>query len=307
MATRVTSRHSGPGLSATKGTAPVERVGLRSPQYTPVEAPPKAKVHEYLCREFLFSPLFLFSTMAYITAARFFRWAKAESLGLSSILAASAKRTFDLTGGIVVLLLALPVFIVVPIMIKLESPGPAIFRQLRVGKNNRKKERRRPNFVLTNTRRRKDRRGENLQGRPFMIYKFRTMREDAEKFCGPVWATKNDPRITKVGKILRMTRLDELPQLLNVLKGDMSLVGPRPERPHFVRQLAEDIEGYSERLRAKPGITGLAQVSQGYDTNIEDVDSKVKFDVAYIRSWSLWFDLKIIAKTFVVMLTGKGM
>jgi lipopolysaccharide/colanic/teichoic acid biosynthesis glycosyltransferase len=307
MATRVISKQSGLRSTATKGTAPAKQVGLRSPEYTPVDASPKAKVHEYLCREILFSPLFLLSTMAYITAARFLRWAKAKSLDLGSILAALAKRTFDLVGGIVVLLLALPFFIVVPIMIKLESPGPAIFRQLRVGKNNRRKERRRPNFVLANTRRRKDRRREDLQGCPFMIYKFRTMREDAEKFCGPVWATKNDPRITKVGKILRLTRLDELPQLLNVLKGDMSLVGPRPERPHFVRQLAEEIEGYSERLKTKPGITGLAQVSQGYDTNIEDVDSKVKFDVTYIKNWSLWFDLKIIAKTFVVMLTGKGM
>jgi len=307
MATRVTSRHRGTRLTATKGAVLDKEADRKAVESTPPKVSSPENGYEYLCREILFSPLFLLSTMVYVTAARLSHWIRAKSLTSGTLMALAAKRTFDMTGALVGLILALPIFVTVPILIKLESPGPAIFKQLRVGRNNRKRARRRYNFILPIEKRNGDRRRENSYGRPFTIYKFRTMREDAERFCGPIWATKNDPRITKVGKVLRLTRLDELPQLLNVLKGNMSLVGPRPERPHFIRQLAKEVDSYSKRLQTKPGITGLAQVSQGYDANLEDVDSKVKFDVTYIRNWSLWFDLKILAKTVVVMLTGKGM
>jgi len=307
MATRVTSRHSGLRSAAPKGTAFDKEPDLKAVEFTPPEVSSPENGYEYLCREIFFSPLFLLSTMAYVTAARLSRWIKAKSLTLGTLPALAVKRIFDIIGAIVGLILALPIFVTVPILIKLESPGPAIFRQLRVGKNRRRAARRIYNFKLPVEKRNGDRRRQDSYGRPFIIYKFRTMREDAERFCGPIWATKNDPRITKIGKILRLTRLDELPQLLNVLRGNMSLVGPRPERPCFVTKLAEEIDSYSKRLQTKPGITGLAQVSQGYDTNLEDVGSKVKFDVTYIRNWSLWFDLRILAKTVVVMLTGKGM
>lgn len=307
MATRVTSRHQGTRLTATKGAGLDKEADRKVVESTPPKVSSSENGYGYLCREILFSPLFLLSTMAYVTAARLSHWIRAKSLTFGTLTALAAKRTFDIAGAIVGLLLALPIFVTVPILIKLESPGAGIFKQLRVGKNRRRGARRRYNFRLPIEKRNGDRRRENCYGRPFTIYKFRTMREDAERFCGPIWATKNDPRITKVGKILRLTRLDELPQLFNVLKGNMSLVGPRPERPCFVTQLAEEIDSYSKRLQTKPGITGLAQVSQGYDTDLEDVDSKVKFDLAYIRNWSLWFDLEILAKTVVVMLTGKGM
>jgi lipopolysaccharide/colanic/teichoic acid biosynthesis glycosyltransferase len=307
MATRVTSRQRRLPLAPPKRVVRGEEPGLEAVEFTPPKVSSSENGYEYLCREILFSPLFLLSTMVYVTAARFSRWIRAKSLTSGTLLALAVKRTFDLVGAIVGLILALPIFVTVPILIKLESPGAGIFKQLRVGKNRRRGARRRYNFTLPIEKRNGDRRRENSYGRPFTIYKFRTMREDAERFCGPIWATKNDPRITKIGKILRLTRLDELPQLFNVLRGDMSLVGPRPERPCFVTRLTEEIDSYSERLQTKPGITGLAQVSQGYDTNLEDVGSKVKFDVTYIRNWNLWFDLEILAKTVVVMLTGKGM
>jgi lipopolysaccharide/colanic/teichoic acid biosynthesis glycosyltransferase len=307
MATRVIFRQSRLPLAPPKRVVCGEEPDLKAVEFTPPKLSSFENGYGYLCREIFFSPLFLLSTMVYVTAARLSRSLRAKSLTLGTLLGLAAKRTFDLVGAIVGLILALPIFVTVPILIKLESPGAAIFKQLRVGKNRRRAPRRRYNFRLPIEKRNGDRRGENFCGRPFTIYKFRTMREDAERFCGPIWATKNDPRITKVGKILRLTRLDELPQLFNVLGGDMSLVGPRPERPCFVVKLAQEIDSYSERLQTKPGITGLAQVSQGYDTDLEDVDSKVNFDLAYIRNWSLWFDLEILAKTVVVMLTGKGM
>jgi lipopolysaccharide/colanic/teichoic acid biosynthesis glycosyltransferase len=132
------------------------------------------------------------------------------------------------------------------------------------------------------------------------------MREDAEKKSGPVWAKRNDPRITKVGKLLRVIRADELPQLFNVLKGDMSLVGPRPERPYFVNQFVGNISRYEERLKVKPGLTGLAQVMGGYDTCMEDVYSKLDYDLKYVKSKSFGHDLKILLKTIVVVICRKG-
>ena len=129
---------------------------------------------------------------------------------------------------------------------------------------------------------------------------------DAEKNSGPVWATQNDPRITRIGRFLRKTRLDEIPQFLSVLKGDMSLVGPRPERPKFVADLSTKVDNYTRRLDVKPGITGLAQVENGYDSSLASVNRKVQYDLQYIRSWSVLSDLRILAKTVVVVITGKG-
>ena len=132
------------------------------------------------------------------------------------------------------------------------------------------------------------------------------MRTDAEKHTGPVWAGKNDPRVTKIGRFLRKTHLDELPQFFNVIKGDMSLVGPRPERPFFVEKLSKEIPLYRHRHRVKPGITGWAQVKYKYDENIEDVRNKIKYDMFYIENISWRLDIKILFNTVYVMVAGKG-
>ena len=129
---------------------------------------------------------------------------------------------------------------------------------------------------------------------------------DAEKHSGPKWATEDDPRITPLGKILRKTRLDEIPQFINVLKGEMSLVGPRPERPFFVEQLKKEIPWYVRRIKMKPGITGWAQVKHKYDESIEDVKQKVMYDLYYFENMSISLDIKILLRTFIVALTGKG-
>lgn len=224
-----------------------------------------------------------------------------------TVFSQAIKRFIDLTGASVGLLLCLPVFLILPVLIKLDSPGPVFFKQLRVGINRRRGERRRMNAAPVNSERKADRRKDNSAGKPFVILKFRTMRNDAEKQSGPVWASKNDSRITKLGRFLRISRLDEIPQLINVLKGDMSLVGPRPERPFFVEKLSKEIESYQTRLEVKPGITGLAQVENGYDQTTDDVRRKVSFDIDYIKRWNILRDIKIMFKTVVVMITGKGM
>ena len=159
---------------------------------------------------------------------------------------------------------------------------------------------------MNKERRFRDRRRENNYGRPFKVIKFRTMVNNAEAKSGPVWATKNDARITPLGKFLRKTRIDEIPQMINVLRGEMSVVGPRPERPKFVKDLLAKVPDYAERLNVKPGITGQAQVTTGYDTSLESVIDKVKNDVEYIRNWNVWSDLKILMKTVLVVITGKG-
>jgi lipopolysaccharide/colanic/teichoic acid biosynthesis glycosyltransferase len=198
------------------------------------------------------------------------------------------KRTLDIVGALVGLTLAGPLMLVVAVLVRLDSPGPALFRQERVAAIEGQRE-------LT-----------------FEMLKFRTMREDAESASGPVWAVEDDPRVTRIGRILRKTRLDELPQLINVLRGEMSLVGPRPERPHFTRELREAIPGYDDRIYTiKPGITGWAQINCEYDTSLESVRRKLIFDVAYMAhlyrpTRYLVMEAKILALTVLVALTGKG-
>ena len=195
------------------------------------------------------------------------------------------------------LIAAAPVMLLVALAIRLDSPGPVLYTQERVGRDHRRgRDRRRHPFGP-----RTDRRKQNLTGRVFTIYKFRSMRIDAER-AGAQWATKNDPRCTRLGRFLRASRLDELPQLWNVLRGDMNIVGPRPERPTIIVDLVRDIREYPARHRARPGITGWAQINAAYDTSIEDVRRKVRYDLEYLERRSLATDLRIMVKTVPVML-----
>jgi lipopolysaccharide/colanic/teichoic acid biosynthesis glycosyltransferase len=195
------------------------------------------------------------------------------------------------------LIAAAPVMLLVAIAIKLDSPGPVLYTQERVGRDERRgRDRRRHPFGP-----RTDRRKQNLTGRVFTIYKFRSMRTDAER-AGAQWATRNDPRCTRLGRFLRASRLDELPQLWNVLRGDMNIVGPRPERPAIIVSLVRDIREYPARHRARPGITGWAQINATYDTCLDDVRRKVRYDLEYLERRSLATDLRIMVKTVPVML-----
>ncbi|MBL1277916.1 MAG: sugar transferase [Ectothiorhodospiraceae bacterium] len=198
------------------------------------------------------------------------------------------KRLSDLLLASTGLILTLPLFPLIALAIKLDSPGPVFFKQLRIGKAL-------PEYVAL-----------------FEMIKFRTMVIDAEHQSGATWATKQDPRITAMGRFMRKTRLDELPQFFNVLQGEMSMIGPRPERPGFYQRLEHDIPFFADRTYGvTPGITGLAQVNQGYDTCIDDVRSKVGFDHRYALalgdpiSW-LKMDFYIILRTLLVMVMGRG-
>jgi exopolysaccharide biosynthesis polyprenyl glycosylphosphotransferase len=188
------------------------------------------------------------------------------------------KRLIDILFSFTVLFFGLPIWIVVALAIKIDSMGTVFYTQERVGKD----------------------------GKHFRIIKFRSMFEGAENESGPVWANKQDPRVSRVGKILRKLRIDEIPQLINVLDGQMSLVGPRPERPFFVDQLSSEIPLYKRRLKVRPGLTGWAQVKHKYDENIEDVKKKVQYDLFYIENMSLRMDFKILLNTIAVVLLGKG-
>lgn len=187
------------------------------------------------------------------------------------------KRLIDILISSLVLILTLPVTLIAVILVKLTSKGPAMYSQVRVGKN----------------------------GKEFTIHKLRTMYQDAEA-AGPQWSHGKDPRITKVGRVLRRTRIDELPQMINVLNNDMSIVGPRPERPYFVKKLVEEIPYYSRRMLVKPGITGWAQIKHKYDESIDDVKTKLQYDFYYIENMSIKLDLKIMLNTIFVMLKMKG-
>ena len=188
------------------------------------------------------------------------------------------KRALDLFFSVILLIMASPLLLIFPLLIKLDSKGPVIFRQTRVGEN----------------------------GREFELYKFRSMRQDAEAATGPVWAKKDDDRVTRVGRFMRKTRIDELPQLFNVLKGDMSFVGPRPERPHFVEQLKREIPYFEMRTVVKPGVTGWTQIKYPYGATIEDAREKLQYDIYYIKNMNPLLDLLIAFLTVKVVLTGKG-
>jgi exopolysaccharide biosynthesis polyprenyl glycosylphosphotransferase len=190
----------------------------------------------------------------------------------------SLKRVLDVTVSSLILVAGLPLWLMVAALIKVDSLGPVLYGQERVGKN----------------------------GKLFRIFKFRSMEADAEKKSGPVWAAKLDPRVTRVGRTIRRLHLDEVPQFINVLGGDMSLVGPRPERSFFVEKLAAELPLYKRRLKVRPGITGWAQVKHKYDESIEDVKAKLKYDLFYIENMSWRMDLKILFNTFYVMIMGKG-
>ena len=188
------------------------------------------------------------------------------------------KRFIDVIFSILLLVLMLPILFLVSVLIKIDSKGPVFFSQERIGRKKK----------------------------PYMIHKFRSMIADAETKSGPVWAKTEDERITRVGRFIRKWRIDELPQLWNVLKGDMSFVGPRPEREFFIKQLEKTIPYYSERMSVKPGVTGWAQVSYGYGASIEDAIEKLNYDLFYIKNLSIFMDLLIILKTIKTVLFGKG-
>jgi len=188
------------------------------------------------------------------------------------------KRVLDLFFATTGIILTLPVLLITAVLIKLDSKGPIIFKQERVGEN----------------------------GKEFEIYKFRSMKVDAETGTGPVWAGATDDRITRVGRIIRKLRIDELPQLVNVIKGDMSFVGPRPERPFFVKQLRKEIPFYDIRNVVKPGITGWAQINYPYGADMHDAMEKLQYDIWYIKNMSGFLDVMIVLGTFKVVLTGKG-
>jgi exopolysaccharide biosynthesis polyprenyl glycosylphosphotransferase len=188
------------------------------------------------------------------------------------------KNLSDLLIAFCLVLLTLPLMIIVAVTIKCDSRGPVFYRQERVG----------------------------LGGRRFMLLKFRSMIQDAEPEGRPVWAAEHDPRVTRIGRFIRRTRIDELPQLFNVLRGDMSMIGPRPERPYFVEQLNEIIPSFAERHRIKPGITGWAQVNYPYGASIDDARKKLNYDLYYLKNRSFALDLMILVSTVRVVVLQQG-
>lgn len=188
------------------------------------------------------------------------------------------KKTFDVFSSTILLIVMFPIMLLTALLIYIEDRTPIFYRQERVG----------------------------LDGNVFMVLKFRSMRNDAEKFGEPKWASEDDPRTTRVGRIIRKLRIDELPQILNVLKGEMSFVGPRPERPFFVKKLCEEIPYYNMRHSIKPGITGWAQVRYAYGASVEDAIQKLQYDLYYVKNNSLFLDIMILVDTVQVVLLGKG-
>ena len=188
------------------------------------------------------------------------------------------KRVLDLAAGAIGLAISMPIMILVAVVVRLESKGPIIFRQTRVGR----------------------------MGKCFEVLKFRSMSNDAEKTNGAQWASENDPRVTRIGRFLRKYRLDELPQFVNVIRGEMSFVGPRPERPCFVEELRKTIPYYDERHSVRPGLTGWAQVQYAYGSSIEDAFNKLEYDLFYLQNMSVMFDCAIVFKTCRIVLGGLG-
>jgi len=205
-------------------------------------------------------------------------WLAERAPGRGRTLEEAIRRGIDIAGSLALLVLTLPLSLLTALAIKLDSPGPVFYRQARVGKD----------------------------GRVFTLYKFRSMRADAEAAGGPRWAAKGDRRVTRVGRFIRLTRIDEIPQALNVLAGDMSLVGPRPERPEFVAELAAVIPHYNDRARVRPGITGWAQVNYPYGASVEDARMKLSYDLYYVKHRSLFLDLLILIATVRVVLFQEG-
>jgi len=195
-----------------------------------------------------------------------------------SFLRTLGKRIFDLVTSLMIFAVSLPAMIIAGLLIFIEDGAPIFYQQERVGKN----------------------------GKTFMVLKFRSMRNNAEKAGKPQWASSDDPRTTRVGRIIRKMRIDELPQILNVVKGDMSFVGPRPERPFFVKQLCQDVPFYNARHSIKPGITGLAQVRYQYGASVEDSIQKLQYDLYYVKNNSLFLDILILIDTLQVVIFGKG-
>lgn len=189
-----------------------------------------------------------------------------------------ARRALSIALALILTILTLPLIPLIALLVKLSSSGPVLYRQKRVG----------------------------MRGRVFDCYKFRTMRPDAEADSGPTWASDDDPRITKVGRILRRTRLDEIPQIWNVLRGDMAFVGPRPERPEFVEKLSQAIRYYNLRHVSRPGITGWAQINYGYGSSVEEAKEKLRYDLYYIRNGSIMLDLLIVFYTVRAVIVGRG-
>jgi len=198
--------------------------------------------------------------------------------GLTSPMSQAIKRVFDLLMSTLLLVCAAPVLAALAVLIKLESEGPVFYVQERTGRG----------------------------GKPYRVQKLRTMHKDAEKVSGPVWATRRDPRVTRLGAFLRKTRLDEIPQVFAVFRGDMSFVGPRPERPFFVQQIKQQIPFFGLREAVKPGITGWAQIRYPYGSTIEDAKSKLEYDLYYVEHRSLFLDLAICFHTAKIVLFGRG-
>jgi sugar transferase (PEP-CTERM system associated) len=251
------------GLSDRRGRLPVEQL-LRA-KLSGVRVEDATTTYERLTGKILVDDLKP-SWLIFSDGFRASRWTR------------FVKRMLDLALSVIGLVVAFPVMALTAIAIRLDSPGPVLYSQERVGEN----------------------------GRVFRIYKFRSMRADAEKAGAPIWAMDKDPRITRIGRFIRLTRLDELPQLWNVMNGDMSFVGPRPERPFFVEQLAREIPFYMQRHAVKPGVTGWAQVKYRYGSSIEDAMEKLRYDLYYIKHLSIFFDLTIVLDTVKVILFGKG-
>ncbi len=215
--------------------------------------------------------------------SKLFPWAMGSSLMAMFVHFARKKfeqfkHLFDFLGASLGLLLLSPLFLIIAILIKFDSPGPVFFCQERLGKN----------------------------GRIFKMWKFRTMRYKAEMETGPVWAAEQDPRITNLGKFLRKSHLDEIPQLINVFKGEMALIGPRPERPEFTEMINGHIRNFNQRLKVRPGITGLAQVRYSYGASIKDAARKLKYDLLYIKRMCWMLEMRILFWTVGRVLTGEG-
>jgi lipopolysaccharide/colanic/teichoic acid biosynthesis glycosyltransferase len=261
---------------------------------------------EMLIRESIVSNLILIAWLTYSFTAGLASGVHSGVMRRELSVSRAAKRFVDIIGSLFGLMLLSPIMMLAALAIKLDSEGPVFFTQMRVGLNRRKAPQRDEGGNIAHQEHNRERRRRNLYGKPFKVYKFRSMIDNAEKKSGPIWAARNDPRVTRVGALLRKSRFDEVPQLVNVLRGEMSLVGPRPERPVFIESFVRDISEYAMRLDVKPGITGLAQVVNGYDTSVSSVRAKVRQDLSYINSWSLLKDIKILMQTVIVVITGKG-